>query len=233
VLASGAVGVGAADLCFFRGLVLIGPRLGMLILSLGPFLAAGIAYFTPLRERLGAWAGVGIALSVAGVAWVVAERRGRHAWRGEPGGHAAGLAWCAAGMALMQVSFVLQKLGLAGGTIHPFSVALVRVVAGAAVILPAVAAMGRLRRTAAACLDRRAMAVILPGTLVGPVLGIWMAAVAVAGTETAVAVALIGTSPVLMIPIAYFGYRERPTARTLAGTVLAVAGVAVLILRPR
>jgi drug/metabolite transporter (DMT)-like permease len=35
----------------------------------------------------------------------------------------------------------------------------------------------------------------------------------------------------MMIPIAYAAYREKPTARSVIGTCVAVAGVALLMLR--
>lgn len=230
---SGAMGAAFGDLCLFRGLVLIGPRLGMLIMSLAPFLSALLAYFTPLREALGPWALAGIVLTVGGVAWVVAEPRGRQSWQARPEHFRQGVLLSLAAAALIAGGMVLAKMGMrAGGGVRPFPAALVRVVAGAGVTWLVVPFLGRLGATARAVRHGRAMAILAGGTIVGPVMGIWLCMEAIRRTaETGVAVALMGTSPIVMIPLAFVAYRERPTLRALAGTLVAVAGVAVLMLR--
>jgi drug/metabolite transporter (DMT)-like permease len=235
LLASGAMGAGFGDLCLFRGLVLIGPRLGMMIMSLVPFLSAAIAYFTPLHETLGAWAAIGMALTVGGVAWVVAEPRGRGAWPAPPRHFAAGVLLCLAGAVLIAGGMVLAKMGMRagpGGGVGAMPATLVRVVAGTVVAWVAVPLLGRTGATMRALRHARAMAIIIAGTVVGPVIGIWLSMEAIKRTaETGVAAALMGTSPIMMIPIVHLAYAERPTLRTLLGTVAAVGGVAVLMLR--
>ena len=71
----------------------------------------------------------------------------------------------------------------------------------------------------------------VPPIPVGPVVGIWMSMVAFCGTKSGIAAALINTSPIFMIPIAYFAYGEKPTFRSLAGTAAAMAGVFMLLLK--
>ena len=75
------------------------------------------------------------------------------------------------------------------------------------------------------------MLIVLLGTLVGPVLGIWLSMIALEGAKAGVAVALINTSPLILIPIAYFAYGERPTLRTILGTLVAIGGVFLLLLK--
>ena len=229
---SGAIGAAAGDLCLFRGLVLIGPRLGMLIMSLAPFLSALIAYVTPLRESLGLGALAGMVLTVGGVAWVVAEPRGRQTWQVLPGHFRQGVLLCVAGAALIACGMVLAKMGMrAGGGVDSFSASLVRVAVAAGVTW---VMLGRTAATFRALRHRRAMLVLVGGTVVGPVIGIWLCMESLKLTaETGVAVALMAISPVMMIPLSYLAYGERPTLRRLAGTVVAVAGVAVLMLRHR
>ncbi len=234
LVVSGALGAGVADMCFFRGLVLIGPRLGTLVLSQAPVLTSVLAYLTPLGEALSARAVVGIALTVGGVAWVVSERRGREAWRTPSASFGPGVGLCLAAAVLLAVSMVLAKMAMkpAGGVeVSAYSAALVRVVAGTCVIGVSLPLLGRTRATLRALRDGRTMGILLAGTIVGPVLGTWMSMTAVKYTQTGVASALIGTSPVMMIPLAYLAYGERPSGRTLVGTSAAVAGIAVLMLR--
>ena len=70
---SGLVGFTFGDLCLFRAMVLMEARLTMLVMTLAPPMAALIAWVT-MGESLQPLAWLGMALTVAGVAWVVTER---------------------------------------------------------------------------------------------------------------------------------------------------------------
>jgi drug/metabolite transporter (DMT)-like permease len=50
-------------------------------------------------------------------------------------------------------------------------------------------------------------------------------------TETGVALTLMAMTPIFVIPLSARVFGERPTLRAIAGTVLAVAGVVVLLRR--
>ncbi|MEI6219000.1 MAG: DMT family transporter, partial [bacterium] len=69
---SGALGFFVCDLFLFRSFLLIGPRLGMLILSLSPPLTALFGWVV-LDERLTGTNWLGMGLVFAGVALVVLE----------------------------------------------------------------------------------------------------------------------------------------------------------------
>jgi drug/metabolite transporter (DMT)-like permease len=77
--------------------------------------------------------------------------------------------------------------------------------------------------------DRKAILIVLAGSIVGPVLGIWMLMVALNGIAAGVAVALVSTSPIMMIPITFVAYRDRPTLRGIVGTCVAIGGIFVLM----
>ncbi len=232
---SGAVAACAADLCLFRGLVLIGPRQGMLIQSLAP-IGATLVALGSLDERPSLQAAAGIAMTVGGVAWVLAEQKGRIAWRAAPSEFRRGVLLCVAAVLLVSIGYVLSRMALLSGSagtgrVHPLSAALVRVTAASAGTWLALPVLGRTRATISALSDRRAMRTILLATVIGPVLGMWLSMVALAGMKSGVAVALINTSPLMLIPIVYVAYGERPSPRTLLGTLLAVAGIFLLMSR--
>ena len=242
LVTSGGLGTGVGDLCMFRGLLLVGPRLAMTILSLAPFLAAGIAYLTPMRETLGLWALLGMVLTVGGVTAVVSDRRGRRAWRTEPRHFGQGVLVSLVGACFLAVSMGLVKMAMRGNpadeaadpamAVGGFQATVVRVWTGMVVCWLAAGCLGRVPAVMRSCRYRRAMLIILVGTIVGPVVGTWMSMEAIARTaETGVAMALIATSPIFLIPLAYAAYGERPSIRTIAGSIAAVGGVAVLVLR--
>jgi drug/metabolite transporter (DMT)-like permease len=80
---SGVVGLVIADACLFQSYVWIGARLGMLLLSSSPVVAALLAWIF-LGETLHWLQIAGIFLTVAGIAWVVLERGGPNGAQAHP-----------------------------------------------------------------------------------------------------------------------------------------------------
>jgi drug/metabolite transporter (DMT)-like permease len=68
------------------------------------------------------------------------------------------------------------------------------------------------------------------GALVGPVLGVSASLLAVQHAEIANASTLLALSPVIILPVRYFTFEEKIGWQAIAGTVPAIAGVAILIL---
>ncbi len=233
---SGVVGACFGDILFFHALKELGPRLGMMVNCVCPALTALVAWGPPLREALNGYALAGMALTLGGVAWVVAEEPHATAWPLPPGGRRRGVLFALAGIVCFAFGYVLSRLGMGGhvaGGLTPFSAALVRVAAGAAgcwILLPF---LGRTRATVRSLRDRRAMFTLSWGTIVGPVAGIWLSLVALDLAEAGVATALISTGPIFMIPLSYVSHRERPTTRGILGALIAVGGVFLLVLRHR
>ena len=60
------------DLFLFQAYIWIGPRLGLLLLSLAPVLAALLAWLF-LGEVLSPLDGLGMAATLGGIAWVILE----------------------------------------------------------------------------------------------------------------------------------------------------------------
>ena len=109
---SGIVGLAIGDAMLFQAYVLIGPRLGMLMMSTAPLMSALLA-LALLGERLRTLEWFGVLLTVAGIGWVVTrgggpllDRHKPHYMRGLILGF--GAAVCQAG------GLTLSKLGLGG-----------------------------------------------------------------------------------------------------------------------
>ena len=237
LMASGAIGAGLGDMCFFFALKLIGARLGMLVATISPGFAALFALVTPLGDRVNAAGAAGMALTMIGVAWAVLAEQGPHAAELERRTLWRGVGYAAAASVFFAIGFTLSRLGMHVDPAHPvppLAASLFRVAAGAVFIwacLPFLGGWGGALRTMR---NGRVMRTILWGTAVGPILGIWLSMVSLDGVETGVATALISAGPALfMLPLAYLAHRERPSRHGLFGTLIACAGVAVLLLRNR
>ena len=72
---SGMVGFVFGDMCLFRAFVLIGPRLSSLLMATTPLMTAWMGWLV-LGESLGPWAWLGMALTIAGVAWALVAQGG-------------------------------------------------------------------------------------------------------------------------------------------------------------
>jgi drug/metabolite transporter (DMT)-like permease len=63
------------------------------------------------------------------------------------------------------------------------------------------------------------------------VIGVWMSLYALGHANTAVASTILATSPVFIILLVRWTHHERASLRAWAGTVIALAGVAILAFR--
>ena len=232
---SGVTGMALGDFLLFISLVKIGPRLGMLILSLCPIVTAIIAWvFT--GESIDALGVAGIALTVGGIVAVVSGPRPPGPWHGDRRRYLAGIGWCLLSVLCASTGFVLTRTAMAwckaeNLPLDDFDAAAIRILSGTALCWVVVPLIGQLGQTLRACHDRKAMLIVTLGTIVGPVTGVWLCMIAFHALRAGIATALISTSPIMMIPLGYFLHRDRPGWRGLIGTAVAIVGVFLLVWR--
>jgi drug/metabolite transporter (DMT)-like permease len=224
---SGIVGLVLGDTFLFQSFVWIGPRLSMLMMSLAPVIAALVAWIF-LDEKLSLGQIAGIALTLAGIAWVVLERGGnrQRQSRDYTRGILFGLG-AATGQAL---GLVLAKNGL-GGDFSPISGNLIRMLT-AMIVLWGITIFQRKARATFSRLTStpRSLRFILIGAITGPVLGVSLSLFAVQQSEVGVASTLMALPPVFLLPISYSFFKERFGWGAIAGTFVAIIGVALLFL---
>jgi drug/metabolite transporter (DMT)-like permease len=184
-----------------------------------------------LGEHLGPLAWLGMAMTLAGIAWVLRERRHRE---GAPdhveGSWMVGVTAGVLGALGQSGGYVISKLALRTG-IDALPATVIRVAAAAVAIWTIAAAQGAVRPTLATLRDRRAAAFMAAGAALGPFLGVTMSLVALQFIEAGVAASITAIYPIFTILIASRAHHEKLSWRTLAGAAIAVAGVVVLFLR--
>jgi drug/metabolite transporter (DMT)-like permease len=219
---SGLIGFALGDAVLFEAFLLIGPRLAMLIMTLSPIFSAVLAWLF-LHQTMG-WGKIGaMVVTLLGIAWVVGgdEENGAHPhlWRGVLLGIGGAMG--------QSVGLVFSKFGLAGD-FPPISANLIRVTAGVIALLIYFGATGLLRGSLGALRDGRATAFIGLGAVTGPVLGVVLSLIAIAKAPMGVAATLMSLSPVLLLPVAHFVFKEKVGGHAILGTLLALAGAAAL-----
>ncbi|HYV50986.1 MAG TPA: EamA family transporter, partial [Dongiaceae bacterium] len=123
----------------------------------------------------------------------------------------------------------LSKLGM-GTVVDPLPATAIRMAAGAAGVWVLALASRRAGGVSHLVRDPVARWATLGATLLGPVLGIWLSLVAVRHTKTGIAATLMATTPLLILPLLVLVEKEKVSARTIAGTLVSVIGVALLFL---
>ncbi|GLH67459.1 DMT family transporter [Geothrix edaphica] len=220
--ASGLIGFALGDAVLFEAFVLIGARLAMLLMTLSPIFSALLAWLF-LGQSMGPAKVLAMAVTLGGIAWVVwgggDQEAHPHLWRGVLLGVGGALG--------QSVGLVFSMKGLAGG-FPPISANLIRVTAGLGALLLYFSATGRLRGTLGGLRDGRATAFIGLGAATGPVLGVVLSLVAIAKAPMGVAATLMSLSPVILLPVSHFVFREKLGGHAILGTLLALAGAAAL-----
>jgi drug/metabolite transporter (DMT)-like permease len=128
------------------------------------------------------------------------------------------------------LGLVLSKNGLYGD-FSPISANLIRMLTAMLVLWVITIFQGKARSTFVRLnANRKAMIFLSAGVIAGPFLGVSLSLLAVQQTPLGVASTLMALPPVFLLPISYFFFNERFGWRAIAGTFVAVAGVAVLFL---
>jgi drug/metabolite transporter (DMT)-like permease len=227
---SGLVGFVIGDAMLFESFLLIGPRLAMLLALLVPVCGAFLAWLF-LGEKLLALEIASMLVTIGGIAWVVAEKTAPQADRAarEPRQYRLGVLLAVGGAVGQAVGLLFSRLGLAGGY-SAISATLVRVSVAALVMALFSFCGGSLFRHLARMKDRVALLEIGAGALTGPALGVVLSLVAIAHTHIGVASTLMSLTPVLLLPVSHFLFKERITSRAIVGTLVALLGVVMLFL---
>jgi drug/metabolite transporter (DMT)-like permease len=234
---SGIIGLALGDLFLFRSYEHIGPRLGMLLMSLAPVIGALLAWLF-FGETLSAGQIAGMALTLSGIAWVVGTRPAENS--NQPHVDGRGLLFGVLAATGQAVGLVLSKQGMLGvsspggsssGEFSPFAANAIRMLAAMAVFWLMTFAQRQGQETiVAARRDRSALKLIAVGAFIGPVLGVSASLLAVQHAEIGVASTLMALPPIFLLPISYFVFKERFGWQTVAGTLVAISGVALLFL---
>jgi drug/metabolite transporter (DMT)-like permease len=222
---SGVIGLALGDAFLFQSYVLVGARIGTLLLSLSTVFGVLEAWLI-FGETLRMGQMLGIALALAGIIWVVAERgNGKN-----QGSHHVG-----SGIILGILSAICNATGLVlsrqgmAGNFSPFQGNVIRMLAALLALILIMGFQKQTRQTVQVLRENSsALGLLALAALIGPVLGVSSSLLAVQHAKVGVASVLTSLSPIFMLPISYFFFKERLGWQAIAGTMLAMIGVTIL-----
>ncbi len=221
---SGLMGFFVCDLCAFKALLLIGPRLTLLLQALSPPTAAIISWIV-MGETLVARQWLAMAVTIGGIIWVVLERQPNAAAKHERPS-AVGVLLAVTAAVTQAVAMMLSRKGI--GQYDAVAAAFIRVLAAIPGYVVLLTVLGRWPAVFVAVRDARAMAIVTLGTVVGPFLGVVVCMIALRHSPTGVVATIVNTMPVLILPFAILLYHERVSFRAAAGALVTVAGVGLM-----
>lgn len=235
---SGFVGYVLGDYCLFNSYLWIGARFGQLFMTLAP-LAAALAGWFVLGERLSMQALLGMLVTLTGIGISVLNKGGHHKlslklpWQGVLFGIGAGIG--------QGVGLVLSKVGMnyyvlpAGASdtevmMLPFASTFIRAITGAIGFLLVMAVRRQFHTLPQVAHDRKGMATMLLATLTGPFIGVSLSLMAVQYTEAGIASTLMALTPIFIIAPAYWLFRQPVSLKEVVGAVISVIGVSLFFL---
>jgi drug/metabolite transporter (DMT)-like permease len=168
-----------------------------------------------------------MAVTLAGVAWVVSEQPNghEHAHTRDERRRGALLALLAA--AAQAVALVLSKMGI--GDCDPMAATTISMFGALAGFAALVTIRRRWSFMLAATTKVQVMALLVVGVILGPFVGVATQMIAIRHASTGVVATIIATMPVLILPFSIFLHRERASLRAVVGAILAVVGVGLLM----
>lgn len=224
---SGIIGYALGDVFLFQSFVCIGAQRGMLMMSLAPLMSAGLAWIF-FGERLSGMQMLGVVVTLAGIAWVIL--RGKNDVNSQACRPGQGVLFGLGAAMGQAVGYILSKQGLTDN-FSPIAGNSIRMLAAVIVLWILAGLQGKAGETINSMRERpRVFGWLIAAAFTGPVLGATLSLFALQHTEVGIASTLIALPPVFLLPISWAVFKEKFDWGAVLGTLVAIAGVAILFL---
>ena len=237
---SALVGYVFGDYCLFNSYLCIGPRLGQLMMTIAPPMAA-IAGWLMLGESMSWKSILAMAVTLCGIGISILSRGEKHQLKldiplkGILLGIGAGTG--------QGVGLVLSKIGMehyaaavpadASAAMHsmlPFASTLIRAIIGAIGFFILLSLGGGIKSLGKAVKDRQGMKYATLLTIFGPALGVSLSLMAVRYANAGIASTLMALAPVLIIAPDVLINKHKIKIKEIIGVLVSISGVAMFFL---
>lgn len=226
---SGLIGIVIGDTLYFRSIQILGARKALLMATSSPLFAALLGWAI-LHENLLLLNVAGILLTVVGVMAVVGEKKSQNeAPDLFPGSQTVAIFLGLLSACCQAIGAAVSKVGMAVDDSSPLEASMVRLIVAA--ICSMLIIVGR-RQTIAffkRLFQWSVIGKVIPASIIGTWIGIWLSQVAIKETQVGVAQTLLSTSPLFAIPIVRFVQGHRTSAVAIAGTIVALIGIFLIV----
>ena len=224
---SGIVGVIVGDTLFFRSLQILGPRRALMVATISPLFAVVLGWAV-LNEQLMAITLLGIFLTMAGVIAVVADRKANaESPNVFPGQNSVGAMLGIGGALCQAIGGILSRIGMQDCS--GLEASFYRVCIAAVVMIAIFFLRGSLGHTLRSAMTRQNLRLLVPATIVGTWMGIWLSQMAYKYSDAGIAQTLLSTCPLFAVPIVYYVDRQKISLLSLVGSIIAIVGVYLVV----
>ena len=228
MFASGAIGYFITDMLLFKAFVLLGSRESMVIMTLSPVATALLDFFF-FSQNLLALQMVGMAVTIGGVLVMVLLDKQPTLAMDKQRERKLGLIFAILASILQSVSFLLAKLAL--DQAGPINTNLLRNLGGlGAFIIYNFFYMKNVKQQVQSFRNPKFFILLLFAAIAGPVLGMTSQMKAFTLAPIGIVTTITQITPVLLLPFDRFILKKKLTMFSLGGTLLSIAGVALLFL---
>lgn len=220
--ASGILGIAFGDTLFFKALMYIGPRLTILLGTLGPVFTVFLSViFLKESPSLRSW--IGIISTLAGVIWVLwgqaPKEKKKENW-------VTGLKYGLLSALCMSLCIIMIKKGVV--SVSAMQATFIRISWSCLGLFLWTGATGQLKNTLSPFKDARLLRFAFASVFVVIFGGFWLFVVALKYIDASIAVVLNSTTPLFILPMTALLMKEKITPRVVIGALLAVCGIILI-----
>ena len=226
---SSVAGLAIGDGALFLAFVYIGPRLTLLVMTIVPVFSTLFAWLW-FDEILVSREILGMLITIGGIGWVVTEKRNPDPSENPypPEKYGIGIVLALVGALGQTANLVVTKFALTDGY-SALSATEVRILVALVMLCLLAIFQGELIHSVRKLSNKRAFIFVTAGAIAGPFLGIWFSYIAIQHTRIGIASTIMATPPLILIPLSAIFFGERTSMRGWVGTLIAFAGVGVLL----
>ena len=226
LLISGLLGFVLGDIFLFEAYVLIGSRISLLIMSASPPLAA-LMGFLILGEKISVLGLAGIFLTMSGISLVILTKKPneKKIHFNRP---AKGILYASLGALGQALGLIFSKYGM--GSYNAFSATQIRLIAAFIGFTILITVRKKWPQIITSLSNKSAMGQIVVGSVLGPFIGVSLSLLALQHTATGIVSSITSISPILIIPVSIWIFKEKVKPREILGACISILGVILLFL---
>jgi drug/metabolite transporter (DMT)-like permease len=221
---SGLLGIALGDTFFFKALMYLGPRLTVLLGTLGPVVTVILAVFF-LGERLSLLAWIGIFLTTIGAAWILWKRPHQKEIKNQ----AIGIRFLVLSILCGSIGIIFAKIGVASTS--SYQALFIRFLGGALGLTIYGSINRQLKSWLVPFSDPRLLRFILITVFIVIFGGFWLFMLSLKYIDASIATILNSTEPLFILPLTALLLKERISLREIIGALVVVSGVVLIFMR--
>lgn len=223
---SGIIGFVIGDLFLFQAYVEVGSRISMLIMSTVPPITAITGYII-MNEKISALGLLGMIITIIGIALVILTKNpdDKKVILSHP---VKGLVYAFIGALGQAFGLVFSKLGM--GSYNPFAATQIRIIAAIIGFSIVITVTKKWTKVFLAIKDIEAMKHISIGSVFGPFVGVSLSLLAVQYAPTGIVSTITSITPILIIPLSIFVFKEKILPKEILGAIITLVGISLLFI---